>query len=88
MTVGYTMPAGRPAPPVLQDPAENAVESFPAEPVENDSQFGRRPPPPRPPSGGGGGPACTEDLHGNTAAQATGIALATETAGAICPAGM
>ena len=28
VTVGYTMPAGRPAPPVLQDPAENAVESF------------------------------------------------------------
>ena len=87
VTVGYTMPTGRPAPPVLQDPAENAVESFSAEPVKNDSQFGRRPPPPRPPSGGGGGPACTEDLHGNTAAQATGIALATETAGAICPAG-
>ena len=87
VTVGYTMPAGRPAPPVLQDPAGHAVESFPDEPVENDSQFGRRPPPPRPPSGGGGGPACTEDLHGNTAAQATGIALATETAGAICPAG-
>ena len=87
VTVGYTMPAGRPPPPVLQDPAENAVESFPAEPVKNDSQFVPRPPPPRPPSGGGGGPACTEDLHGNTAAQATGIALATETAGAICPAG-
>ena len=91
VTVGYTMPAGHPAPPVLQDPAENAVESFPAEPVKNDSQFGRQPPggPPGggPPSGGGGGgPACTEDLHGNTAAQATGIALATETAGAICPA--
>ena len=87
VTVGYTMPTGRPAPPVLQDPAGNAVESFSDKPVENDSQFGRRPPPPRPPSGGGGGPACTEDLHGNTAAQATGIALATETAGAICPAG-
>ena len=55
-------------------------------------------PPPRPPSGppggppsgggppGGGGPACAEDLHGNSAAQATDIALATETAGAICPA--
>ena len=29
---------------------------------------------------------CTEDdLHGNSATQATGIALATETAGAICP---
>ena len=36
--------------------------------------------------GGGGGPACEEDLHGNSAAQATGMALATETVGAICPA--
>ena len=44
------------------------------------------PTPPRPPSGGGGGPACAADLHGNTAAQATGIALTTETAGVICPA--
>ncbi len=87
VTVGYTMPAGRPAPPVLQDPAENAVESFSDKPVKNDSQFVPRPPPPRPPSGGGGGPACAADRHGNTAAQATGIALATETAGAICPAG-
>ena len=88
VTVGYTMPAGRPAPPVLQDPAGHAVESFPDGPVENDSQFGRRPPG-RPPGGGppgGGGPVCAEDVHGNTAAQATGIALATETAGAICPA--
>ena len=92
VTVGYTMPTGRPAPPVLQDPAGHAVVSFSDEAVENHSQFGRQPPggPPGggPPSGGGGGgPACTEDLHGNTAAQATGIALATETAGAICPAG-
>ena len=92
VTVGYTMPTGRPAPPVLQDPAGHAVVSFGDEAVENHSQFGRQPPggPPGggPPSGGGGGgPACTEDLHGNTAAQATGIALATETAGAICPAG-
>ncbi len=91
VTVGYTMPTGRPAPPVLQDPAGHAVVSFSDEAVENQSQFGRQPPggPPGggPPSGGGGGgPACTEDLHGNTAAQATGIALATETAGAICPA--
>ena len=39
-----------------------------------------------PPSGGGGGPACAADRHGNTAAQATALALATETAGAICPA--
>ena len=36
--------------------------------------------------GSGGGPACEEDLHGNSAAQATGMALATETVGAICPA--
>ena len=88
VTVGYTMPAGRPAPPVLQDPAGHAVVSFSDEAVENHSQFGRRPPG-RPPGGGppgGGGPVCAEDVHGNTAAQATGIALATETAGAICPA--
>ena len=44
VTVRYTMPAGHPAPPVLQDPAGHAVESFSAEPVKNDSQFGRRPP--------------------------------------------
>ncbi len=53
--------------------------------------------PPRPPGGGppsgggppgGGGAACTqEDVHGNTATQATEITLATVTAGAICPAG-
>ena len=51
----------------------------------------RRPPPPPPPGpgpgGGGGGPACTEDdVHGNTAATATDIALSAVTAGAICPA--
>ena len=84
VTVGYTMPAGLPAPPVLQDPAGNAVVSFSDEAVENHSQFGRRPPG-RPP--GGGGPVCAADVHGNTAAHATGIAWATETAGAICPAG-
>ena len=51
------------------------------------------PPPPPPPrggggdgGGGGGGPACTEDRHGNTATQATNIALDTATAGALCPA--
>ena len=47
------------------------------------------PPPPRGGGGGGGGgaPACTQDdLHGNTAAQATDIALSAVTAGAICPA--
>ena len=50
----------------------------------------RRPPPPPPPPppgrGGGGGPACAEDLHGNSAAQSTDIALSVVTAGAICPA--
>ena len=55
----------------------------------------RRPPPPPPPpppgrggggGGGGGGPACAEDLHGNTATQATDSALSAVTAGAICPA--
>ena len=44
------------------------------------------PPPPPGPGGGGGGPACAEDVHGNTAAQATDMTLDTETAGAICPA--
>ena len=39
-----------------------------------------------PPGGGGGGPACAEDVHGNTAAQATAMALSAVTAGAICPA--
>ena len=44
------------------------------------------PPPPPPPGRGGGGPACAEDLHGNSAAQSTDIALSVVTAGAICPA--
>ena len=44
------------------------------------------PPSGGPPSGGGGGPTCADDLHGNTSTQATDIALATETVGAICPA--
>ena len=36
---------------------------------------------------GGGTPACAQDdVHGNTPAQATAMALATETTGAICPA--
>ena len=47
-------------------------------------------PPPPPPGpgggGGGGGPACAEDLHGNSAAQATNVALDIESSGAICPA--
>ena len=69
--------AGRSAPAVLTDIVQVA-------PVR------------RPPGGGGGGggggnggggPACTQDdVHGNTAAQATVIALDTLTAGAICPA--
>ena len=53
----------------------------------------RPPRPPRPPvtgggggGGSGGGPACTEDLHGNSATQATDIVLSAVTAGAICPA--
>ena len=38
--------------------------------------------------GGGGGPACAQDdVHGNTATQATAIELSTPTTGAICPAG-
>ena len=35
---------------------------------------------------GGGVPACAEDVHGNSAAQATVLPLDTETAGTICPA--
>ena len=48
----------------------------------------RRPPPPPPGrgGGGGGGPACAEDVHGNSATQATDVALDTVTTGAICPA--
>ncbi len=42
------------------------------------------PPPPGPGGGRGGGPACAEDVHGNSAAQATDIALDTMTSGAIC----
>ena len=44
------------------------------------------PPGPGPGGGGGGGPVCAEDLHGNSAAQSTDIALSAVTAGAICPA--
>ena len=44
------------------------------------------PPPPPGPGGGGGGPACAEDLHGNSAAQATNVVLDIESSGAICPA--
>ena len=36
--------------------------------------------------GGGGGPACADDRHGNSPAQATDLALSVETTGAICPA--
>ncbi len=44
------------------------------------------PPPPRGGGGGGGGPVCADDVHANTAAQATDIALSAVTAGALCPA--
>ena len=75
-------------------PKREAVAAVTTETVSAQPQS----PPPRPPGGppggppsgggppGGGGPACAEDLHGNSAAQATDIALATETTGAICPA--
>ena len=36
--------------------------------------------------GGGGGRACARDVHGNTSARATEVALGSTTAGAICPA--
>ncbi len=38
------------------------------------------------PVGEAEGPVCAEDVHGNTAAQATAIALSTVTPGALCPA--
>ncbi len=84
VTVDYTVPSS--AWPALQDPAGNEVVSFADEAVDN--QAVRRPVVTRPLSGGGGGggSACTDDLHGNTAAQASAIALATVTPGAICPA--
>ena len=83
VTVDYTVPSS--AWPALQDPAGNEVVSFADAAVDNQA-VRRRPPPPPVTGGGGGGPACAEDLHGNSAAQATSIALATETPGAICPA--
>ncbi len=66
-------------------------ETAKTEPVVRDTTgtVSDRPPPPPPPpgrGGGGGAPACADDLHGNTAAQATDIALSAVTAGAICPA--
>ena len=84
VTVDYTVPSS--AWPALQDPAGNEVVSFADEAVDN--QAVRRPVVTRPPSGGGGGggSACTDDLHGNSAAQASAIALDTATPGAICPA--
>ena len=84
VTVDYTVPSS--AWPALQDPAGNEVVSFADAAVDN--QAVRRPVVTRPLSGGGGGggSACTDDLHGNSAAQASAIALATVTPGAICPA--
>ena len=87
VTVDYTVPSS--AWPALQDPAGNEVVSFADEAVDN--QAVRRPVVTRPPGpgggggGGGGGPACTEDLHSNSAAQATVLTLDTATPGAICP---
>ena len=86
VTVDYTVPSS--AWPALRDPAGNEVVSFADAAVDN--QAGR-PVVTRPLSGGGGGggggggSACTDDLHGNSAAQASAIALATVTPGAICP---
>ena len=84
VTVSYTDPTPADDPTALQNTIGNDADSFTDAVVENPRP---PPPPPRPPSGGGGGPACAADVHGNSATQATGIALATETAGAICPAG-
>ena len=83
VTVDYTVPSS--AWPALQDPAGNEVVSFADEAVDNQA-VRRPPPPPVTGGGGGGGGACTEDVHGNTATQASAIALATEIPGAICPA--
>ena len=67
----------------------------PATTVVTIAELTRPPPPPPPPpgpgggrggGGRGGGPTCAEDVHGNSAAQATDIALDTMTSGAICPA--
>ena len=68
----------------------------PATTVVTIAELTRPPPPPPPPppgpgggrggGGRGGGPTCAEDVHGNSAAQATDIALDTMTPGAICPA--
>ena len=82
ITVTATDPAGS---------IQTATQSFT---VTVDGPPPPRPPrPPRPPvtgggggGGSGGGPACTEDLHGNSATQATDIVLSAVTAGAICPA--
>ena len=77
VTVAYTDTDGR--------GTAKQAEKITAQPV---SARRRPPPPPGPGPGPGGGddPVCADDRHGNTAAQATDIALATETAGAICPA--
>ena len=76
--------------PAVQDPAGNEVASFADEAVDNQAVRRRPPPPPVTGGGGGGGggggPACTEDLHSNSAAQATVLTLDTATPGAICPA--
>ena len=82
VTVDYTVPSS--AWPALQDPTGNEVVSFADEAVDNQA-VRRPPPPPVTGGGGGGGGACTEDVHGNTATQASAIALATVTPGAICP---
>ena len=79
VTVAYTDTDGR--------GTAKQAEKITAQPVS----ARRRPPPPPGPGpgpgpGGGDDPVCADDRHGNTAAQATDIALATETAGAICPA--
>ena len=73
-------------------------ETAKTEPVVRDTTgtVSDQPPPPPPPpgrggggggGGGGGAPACMQDdVHADTAAQATDSALSAVTAGAICPA--
>ena len=81
--LSYTAPDGTDATPV-RDLVGNNVQDFTGSLVRNATP--PPPPPPGPGGGRGGGPACAEDVHGNSAAQATDIALDTMTSGAICPA--
>ena len=67
----------------VQDETDESVVPAPAHSLSSPSDGGSG----SGGGGGGGGGACTQaDVHGNSAAQATALALDTPTAGAICPA--